>query len=136
MPGGFSWVVTDNSTDCVATVVAGNWLQSGTGYDLPAACKDKDWTTVQNQTVKLPIFDATNGLVGSNAEYRVKGLATFTITGYCFSKSVQWQWEDNKCPDNNKGILGKFIKYTDLSGKFPIDPAEPNFGTGAVKLSE
>ena len=74
--------------------------------------------------------------MGSNAEYRVKGLATFTITGYCFSKSVQWQWEDNKCPDNNKGILGKFIKYTDLSGKFPIDPAEPNFGTGAVKLSE
>jgi hypothetical protein len=134
VPGGFSWVVTDNSTDCVRTVLAGDWLKSETGYDLPVACKDKDWTTVQNQTVFLPIFDATNGLTGANANYRVKGLAAFTITGYCFSKSVQWQWEDQKCPDNNKGIVGKFINYTDLSGKFTIDPAAPNFGTGEVKL--
>jgi hypothetical protein len=71
VPGGFSWVVTDNSTNCVATVVAGNWLKSEIGYDLPAGCANKDWTTLQNQTVFLPIFDATNGREGSNAEYKV-----------------------------------------------------------------
>ena len=136
VPGGFSWVVTtDTSNDCIVNVVANAWLKSETGYDLPASCSNKDWTTVQNQTVFLPIFDATNGLTGAKDEYKVKGLAAFTITGYCFSKSVQWQWEDNKCPDNNKGILGKFINYTDLSGQYTPGSNAPNFGTGVVKLS-
>jgi Putative Flp pilus-assembly TadE/G-like len=135
VPGGFSWVDTaSTSTDCIVNVVAEQWLTSATGYDLPAACKDKDWTTVQNQTVFLPIFDATNGLTGANAKYRVKGLAAFTITGYCFSQSVQWQWEDQKCPANNKGIVGKFINYTDLSGALTLDPTATPFGAGGVKL--
>jgi hypothetical protein len=137
VPGGFSWVVTtDTSKDCIANVVAGQWLQSETGYDLPASCANKDWTTLLKQPVFLPIFDATNGRTGSNATYEVKGFAAFQITGYCFSNQVQWDWVDNnnKCPAD-KGIMGQFINYTDYNGKFITGPAATNFGTSAVKLS-
>jgi hypothetical protein len=32
--------------------------------------------------VSVPIFDAVNGLTGSNGEYHIVGFAAFHITGY------------------------------------------------------
>ncbi len=98
--GGFGWL---QGINCSATVVAGNWVLSDPGNDGSTSCRDFDWMTLQNKTVLVPIFDQVAG-TGSNATYRIKGLAAFTITGYCFSNSAHWN--TTHCPPtaNSRGI--------------------------------
>ena len=128
MPGGFGWLTGIN---CEATVLAGNWVISDPGMDGSTSCKDFDWTTLQNKTIKVPIFEDFKG-TGNNAEYRIKGLAAFKITGYCFSNDAKWNL--NKCPSERR-IQGNFTSYTDVSGGYSIDPDAPHFGFSEVRLS-
>jgi hypothetical protein len=128
VPGGFGWLT---GVDCVAIVLAGNWVMSDPGNDGSGSCKDYDWTTLHNKTVLMPIFEDVRAN-GRNAEYKIKGLASFTITGYCFNTSAQWNV--NKCP-SDKRIIGHFSSYVDLSGSYTIDPLAPHFGVAVVKLS-
>lgn len=129
VPGGFGWLVGVN---CVAQVTAGGWVTSDPGNDGSGSCRNFDWTTLQNgQPVLVPIFEAYTGS-GSNAKYQIRGIAAFTITGYCFSQSAQWNV--NKCP-SDKRIEGNFTDYTDYSGNYDIDPNASQFGTGTVRLT-
>ena len=80
----------------------------------------------------VPIFLETRG-AGNNAEYKITGLAAFTITGYCFGQQEQWG-DLAKCP-STKQIEGKFTLYQDLKGEYSIDPAAPHYGLGTVRLS-
>ncbi len=128
VPGGFGWLTGIN---CSATVLAGNWVLTDPGNDGSTSCKDFDWTTLQNKTVLVPIFDQFTGS-GSNAMYQIKGLAAFTITGYCFSQDAKWNV--TKCPAD-KQIKGHFSNYVDLSGDYTIDAGSTHFGVATVKLS-
>lgn len=128
VPGGFGWLTGIN---CSATVLAGNWVLTDPGNDGSTSCKDFDWTTLQNKTVLVPIFDQFTGS-GSNAMYQIKGLAAFTITGYCFSQDAKWNV--TKCPAD-KQIKGHFSNYVDLSGNYTIDASSTHFGVATVKLS-
>lgn len=128
VPGGFGWL---DGTNCVAKVLAGGWVITDPGLDTPASCKDFDWTTLQNQTAVVPIFDEFKG-TGSNAEYKIKGLAALTITGYCFGSDAKWNLD--KCP-SDKRIQGKFTLYEDAGGDYSIDPSAPHFGLTTVRLS-
>jgi hypothetical protein len=126
--GGFGWL---QGVNCSATVVSGSWVLSDPGNDGSTSCRDFDWTTLQNKTVLVPIFDLATG-TGSNATYRIKGLAAFTITGYCFSPSARWN--TTQCPADRQ-VKGHFTNYVDLSGSYQIDPGATHFGVPVVKLS-
>lgn len=128
VPGGFGWLTGIN---CSATVLAGNWVLTDPGNDGSTSCKDFDWTTLQSKTVLVPIFDQFTGS-GSNAMYQIKGLAAFTITGYCFSQDAKWNV--TKCPAD-KQIKGHFSNYVDLSGDYTIDAGSTHFGVATVRLS-
>ena len=128
VPGGFGWLTGIN---CSATVLAGNWVLTDPGNDGSTSCKDFDWTTLQNKTVLVPIFDQFTGS-GSNAMYKIKGLAAFEISGYCFAQDAQWNV--TKCPAD-KQIKGHFTDYVDLSGDYTIDANATHFGVATVKLS-
>lgn len=128
VPGGFGWL---SGVSCVSSVVAGQWVLTDPGNDGSGSCKDFDWTTIQNKTVLVPIFDDVSG-TGSNARYKIKGLAAFTITGYCFSSSAEWNV--TKCP-SDKQVKGRFTNYVDLSGNYTVDPLATHFGVPVIKLT-
>ncbi|MCC6497784.1 MAG: Tad domain-containing protein [Propionibacteriaceae bacterium] len=128
VPGGFGWL---SGTNCVAKVLAGNWVLTDPGLDTPSSCKDFDWTTLRNKTAVVPIFEEFTGS-GSNALYKIKGLAALTITGYCFGSDAGWNLD--KCP-SDKRIQGEFTSFTDISGTYSIDPAAPHLGMSTVRLN-
>ncbi len=128
VPGGFGWLT---GVKCVANVVAGQWVISDPGNDGSGSCKDFDWTTIQNKTVLVPIFDAVSGS-GNNAQYKIKGLAAFTITGYCFSSKAAWNV--TSCP-SDKQVKGTFTNYVDLSGNYTIDVNATHFGVPTIRLA-
>ena len=126
--GGFGWLTGIN---CSATVYADNWVLSDPGNDGSTSCKDFDWTALLSKPVLVPIFEETTGS-GSNAMYKIKGLAAFEISGYCFAQDAQWNV--TKCPAD-KQIKGHFTDYVDLSGDYTIDANATHFGVATVKLS-
>ena len=130
VPGGFGEL---QGANCFATVLAGNWVMSDAGNNGPNSCAGFDWSTVINKKVLIPIFDNFQGS-GSNAEYQIKGLAAFIITGICLGPDAQIPTTMSQCP-SNKRIEGNFTNYTVLTGGYTIDPNAPHFGTGVVTLS-
>jgi Flp pilus assembly protein TadG len=130
VPGGFGSL---SGTNCVSTVLAGNWVMSDAGNNGPNSCSSFDWSSVRNQTVLVPIFDAVTG-TGSNAQYKIEGLAAFEITAICLGPTAQMPAGMAQCP-SNKRIEGFFKNYTILTGNYTIDTGATNFGTGTVRLS-
>ncbi|HEY3338584.1 MAG TPA: Tad domain-containing protein [Propionicimonas sp.] len=126
--GGFGWL---SGVNCSATVLAGDWVMSDPGNDGSGTCKDFDWTVLRNKTVQVPIFEEVSG-TGSNAKYRIKGLAAFTVTGYCFSNDAKWNLD--KCPSERR-VQGHFSNYHDGTGGYAIDPNAAHFGFDTVELT-
>jgi hypothetical protein len=130
VPGGFGAL---SGTNCVSTVLAGNWVMSDTGNNGPNSCAGFNWAGILNTQVLVPIFDASQG-TGSNAQYRIMGLAAFTLTGICLGPSAQAPSNMTQCP-SDKRIEGHFINYTALGGNYTIDPNATKFGAGVVQLT-
>jgi len=130
VPGGFGSLA---GTNCVSTVLAGNWVMSDPGNNGPNSCSGFDWSKVMTGPVLVPIFDAVQG-TGSNAQYQIKGLAAFWITAICLGSTAHVPATMPQCP-SNKRIEGEFTSYTTLTGNYTIDPNATNFGTGTVRLS-
>lgn len=126
--GGFGWL---SGVNCSATVLAGDWVISDPGNDGSATCKDFDWSVLHDKTVLVPIFEEVSGS-GSNAMYKIKGLAAFTVTGYCFSSDAKWNLD--KCP-SEKRIMGHFTDYYPGTTGYAIDPTAAHFGVDTVELS-
>jgi hypothetical protein len=83
LPGGFGWL--DAGSDCEAQITVGDWVDDKPGASKPSCL---DLVPLQNTTVLLPVYNDTNGLTGSNGEYRIVGFAAFHITGYRFPGNV------------------------------------------------
>jgi putative Flp pilus-assembly TadE/G-like protein len=128
VPGGFGWLTGVN---CSATVLAGDWVMSDPGNDGSGSCKNYDWTVLRNKTVQVPIFEEVSG-TGSNAQFKIKGLAAFTVTGYCFSSDAKWLLD--KCPSERR-IQGHFTSYHNGTGGYVIDPNAAHFGFDTVVLT-
>ena len=83
LPGGFGWL---EESGCSATVDGQGWIGDDTGVDVSKDCK----TALENimgsppvgGLILMPIFVETNGLSGSNGEYRIDGFGAFYLTGY------------------------------------------------------
>jgi hypothetical protein len=87
LPGGFGWL--DTSTGCTATSDVNGWWDDKTGRPPPSSCSVAMMASLVGHTVDLPIFDETNGLTGTNGEYKMKGYAAFYVTGY----SIEGQYK-------------------------------------------
>jgi hypothetical protein len=85
LPGGFGWLDADDS--CSATVVDG-WVDDKTGSAASNDCKAA-LTALLGKTLLIPVFDATNGLTGTNGEYRIWSYVGFVLTGWRFPGSSQ-----------------------------------------------
>jgi hypothetical protein len=100
LPGGFGWL---SATSCqVLTTSAGSWLAVDTGLsNIP--CRDVIEAR-RNSVIHLPIYDAWNGLPGSNATYRIRGYASFFLTGFRLPSS-----RENACAGNGAYLCGYFV---------------------------
>jgi Flp pilus assembly protein TadG len=126
LAGGFGWL--DNE-DCIAEIDAESWVGDKTGVAVPSDCDPSTW---RDATVLLPIYDATNGLTGTNGEYHISGFVGFHITGYLFSG---YRWPSGfQCPLGNgsssRCIRGYFTTYT---GTGTIGGGQ-NYGALAVDI--
>ena len=135
IPGGFSWIESGNGT-CGVTVSAGQasnsgiWFTSKTGASVPSACTNSDVSTLNNQTVLLPLYDVATGN-GSSGKYYVKGFAAFHVTGYRF-ESHSWTAGGNI---KNKTLRGYFEKFVSLSDALELGTAE-DYGTTVIRISQ
>jgi hypothetical protein len=131
VPGGFGWLSV-NSGSCRTSSAIGNLLITEPGSSPPPSCSPSDFVALQNQTVLLPIFDATGG-TGNGAWYRVYGYAAFKITGYYFINSYSW---NAGCSGNARCITGYFTRFVDLTEAFQYGPSAPALGASVVSLTE
>ncbi|MGH9165358.1 MAG: pilus assembly protein TadG-related protein [Acidimicrobiales bacterium] len=129
LPGGFGWL---DSVNCGALINAGNWVNDKTGNSVPSDCHPSQW---QNQTILLPIYDATNGLNGSNGSYHIAGFAAFYVVGYRFPSekfpsNVKCTLLDNSSSVCLKGYFTKYLTSADTFGG-----AGSDFGVTTVKIT-
>jgi hypothetical protein len=131
-PGGFGRVRTVDA--CSVPLTAGQWIPVDNGNDLARDCDLESWRT---QVIEVAVFSETNGLTGSNLEYRIAGFVGFEVSGYRLVRprggGLQ-QW--GSCPDTKPGdsyLCGKFVSYTTSSGSFG---SGSNFGAQVIKMVE
>lgn len=132
--GGFGWLAPTSTSPCSATVSVGNWVQSSPGSSPPCNIG----TSLQNAIVQIPVFDqclqSTNGCVGgNNAQYHIYAIASFQVTGYCFSPNTA-EWNVTSCDSAHARIVGTFVDWTSADSTTTI-PGAPNLGAGQVALT-
>ncbi|MEE6274587.1 pilus assembly protein TadG-related protein [Georgenia wangjunii] len=134
VPGGFGWIVPDDSTSCQAssTVTAKEW--SDPGKSTPHGCGPEDFQEWVGQTVLLPLFDDYGG-TGSNAWYSVHGYAAFELTGYFFGSGYS---HNPPCDQPQHCIRGRFVEHVTLDESFTwVDGvAAPDLGATIVRLTD
>lgn len=129
-PGGFSWIGDSN---CSATVSVGVPVPSQTG-NLGKGCTFGGGLV--GQTIQFPVFDSIAG-TGAGATYDVWGIASFVVTGYCFTTSLT-SLPKGQCQPNeaNQFLSGYFVAFTDLSGNWSTGSSNNNLGTDQVSLTK
>ncbi|SDS42680.1 Tad domain-containing protein [Agrococcus carbonis] len=127
-PGGFGWLTT--SSPCTATTGAGGWFDSRPGRT--PTCSDAELRAMIGQTVLVPIFDETRDS-GANAQYRVFGYISFTLTGYKNNKGSAGTGTSS-CHNNDDCIAGTVQRYVDLDSGFETSPTGPRLGSTSVEL--
>lgn len=80
LPGGFGWL--DGADNCTATVDSG-WVGDDTGASASKDCKAA-LENLLGQTVLIPVFNDTNGLTGTNGQYKIWSYVGFVLTGWRF----------------------------------------------------
>ena len=120
LPGGFGWLDTGES-DCYATSDIDGWFDDKTGRPPPTSCTAALMSHVVGTIVHIPIFNETNGLNGTNGEYRMGGFAAFYVTGY----SIEGQYKVASLVTGHNPCSGQ---ASCVSGFFVNDPT-PTTGT-------
>ncbi len=110
LPGGFGWL--DADADCSATIEDG-WASDKTGASATKDCKAA-LTALLGQTVLIPVFDAVNGLTGTNGEYHIVSYVGFVLTGWNFPGTKQASayktTTPNPCKSSQTCISGFFVE--------------------------
>jgi Flp pilus assembly protein TadG len=135
VPGGFGWLVPDNSSTCGATSEMDGTVTSEPGNNPPKPCTQAYFASLLRTSVLLPIFDEY-GASGANAWYRVYGYAAFTITGYDFkSKGKSTPTPTCGGPGNSgQCIAGYFTRFVELSDAWHYSPDAPTLGSSVLRL--
>lgn len=88
------------------------WVYGNSGFSNSADVRAAIDAHINNRTiVNLPIFDANNGLNGSNATYHITGLGAFIIRGFDFQNQP-----------NSQGLKGWYVDlvYVGKAAECPI----------------
>ena len=134
LPGGFGWLDNTNNS-CYATTDSSGQLDVNTGTDVSNACKaalDASLGTV----VYVPVFDATNGLNGTNGAYSVAGYAAFFMTGYYLGSVKQQSMVTGRypCSGSDRCISGFFTQGLVPQGGTVGSGSTTNMGATVVGL--
>ncbi len=131
--GGFGWLVEAAGVACTANETsAGGWFDSDTGNDHPDNCTAAQLTAMLGQTILIPIYDATNGETGSNADYHIFGYIAFKFEGFYFGNG--WSSPVAPCGSPNRCISGDIVEFVDYDSGFDTSPSGPQFGSVLVQL--
>lgn len=131
--GGFGWLVEAAGLACTANETsAGGWFDSDTGNDHPDNCSVQDLTAMLGQTIMVPVFDATNSLSGSNADYHIFGYIAFRFEGFYFGHG--WSSPTSPCGAPHRCISGDIVGFVDYDSGFDTSPDGPQFGSTLVQL--
>jgi hypothetical protein len=114
VPGGFGWLA---STNCEATITAGEFAGEDPGVDVPRDC---DMAELLNTTVLLPIYDDVNGLGGVNGQYHIEGFGEFRVTGYRFAAQQSTPRPCNPPASCIGGYFTRFVSVAEAGGT-PVD---------------
>lgn len=129
LPGGFGWLSED---DCTATVTGG-WVADDTGASASQDCKAALQALV-GQTILVPVFDATNGLTGTNGQYHIWSYVGFVLTGWRFPGTSQASDYLPGVPcSGNKTCLSGFFVETSGGSSGPIGSG-PDQGVRVIQL--
>jgi hypothetical protein len=111
LPGGFGWLQPDPN-ECQASSTSGDWFDDKTGIAVPSDCSKSDLAALVGTELDLPVYGETNGLTGTNGEYKVVGFADFYLTGYSFPGAVRDSVVTGKppCTGSQRCISGFFLK--------------------------
>jgi hypothetical protein len=130
LPGGFGWL---ESTGCEVAVEDG-WYGDKTGVAVPNDCKKsnpdcryaEDGSSVDGclekyvgSVIRIPVYDVTNGLTGTNGEYRLATYAAFYLSGYRFPGSAY----DPPCDKGQTCISGYFVQDSAGGGQVGSGPS-------------
>ena len=123
--GGFGWLDPDPGV-CRATS-HGGWVDGDTGLSMPCSIG------VPTDPVLIPIFNATNGRNGANAEFKLYSYAMFKLTGYCFKNQSDGKWNVGNDNCNKKYLKGYFVKFVSLEDA-DFSTSLPDLGARVVRL--
>lgn len=118
VPGGFGWLEAEEN--CTAVVTSG-WVGDDTGASASKDCKDA-LDAVLGKELLIPVFNQTNGLTGTNAEYRIWSYVGFVLTGYSFPGASYPAGKDAPCDSKQTCIRGYFVET--------VAPADAPIGSG------
>jgi len=136
VPGNFGWL-TGAGGGCPAQISAAVYQTAGTpGSSIPEVCKPQ-LANLQNTVALLPIYDQAGG-TGSGGWFHIIGFAAFKITGYRFSGSPEFNWQNTgiagqpSCTGDCRGIIGSFVNRVGLDAGFTMGGT--GFGVTLVTL--
>lgn len=90
LPGGFGWLDPNGpSGTCVASTDTNGWVDDSTGVSVPGSTCRAKLTSLLGKVINLPVYDLTNGLTGSNGQFRIATYGAFVLTGYRFPGEVR-----------------------------------------------
>jgi Flp pilus assembly protein TadG len=110
LPGGFGWL--QPTSGCKATSTADGWFDDKTGRPVPSSCPYAEMSALVGKVIHIPVFDLTNGLNGTNGQYRIKGFAAFYMTGYSINgpdKVKSLKTNTFPCGGSDSCISGYFV---------------------------
>ena len=126
--GGFGWLDPDPGKCLTSshTNASGTWVPGDTGVSMPCSIGQP------TEPVLIPIFNATNGKNGANAQFKLYSYAAFRITGYCFKNQSDGKWNVGSDNCSKKYLKGYFVKWVSLEDvSFGTNP---NLGAQVVRL--
>jgi hypothetical protein len=130
LPGGFGWLDDGPGCDEEIDIEVGELVDDKTGAAAPT-CLDLD--QLRDATVLVPVYTDTNGLTGTNGEYRIVGFAAFHVSGYRFPGGNVYP-PGLRCPPNpgfsGTCLRGYFTGFTTTGTGF----GGPDLGVNIIKL--
>jgi len=129
LPGGFGWI-THPGGSCATTTTASEWVAEKPGLSAPSDCLPSSWI---GRTIVLPIFVDTNGLGGSNGQYRIGGYVGFEVTGQRFPSSPN-PTPGLRCPSGANACLTGRFRPVALDGTGGFAGSGSDYGTRVVRV--
>lgn len=129
IPGGFGWLDQLAGTCEVQVNLAAATVGSNPGNDPPKYC-DAVLAGLENQTILLPIFDASTN-PGGKGTFHIYAFAAFKVTGWKFGNGSLLNNVDpaapaclddkaKVCTGNARFIQGKFERWVEVDPDFVL----------------